>query len=130
MEFCDRTEFANGTATTGAEAWQSWVGANTDGYGLAIMQYAQQWAEEMEARVARGETVAQCAKAAGTLVDERPGFGITGFMYGAAVQMLAKAWAHGEALRQWHNVDTAGEEQGAQANASGATLNPALLRIG
>lgn len=130
MEFCERAEFSDGTVLTGAEAWQSWVDANTDSYGLCIMQYAQQWAEEMEARIANGETVEQCAKETGRIVDDRPGFGITGFMYGAAVQMLAKAWKHGEALRRWSNVDIAGEEQGARANESGGTINPAILTIG
>jgi hypothetical protein len=31
--------------------------------------------------------------------------GITGFMYGAAVAILAKCWKHGEALRKWHNKE-------------------------
>lgn len=56
--------------------------------------------------------------------------GITGFMYGCAVSALAHFWAHGEALRRWHNLDTQIGTEGEKANESGGVLNPALLNIG
>jgi len=55
--------------------------------------------------------------------------GITGFMYGAAVETLANVWEHGEALRQWHNLETQIGTEGEEANKRGATLDPALLVI-
>ena len=56
--------------------------------------------------------------------------GITGFMYGAAVSILAKAWVYGEELRRWHNLDTQIQHEGEKANESGGVLNPALLSSG
>lgn len=56
--------------------------------------------------------------------------GITGFMYGCAVQMLAKSWKHGEALRRWHNKETQIGMEGDKANETGGVLNPALLSLG
>lgn len=78
--------------------WQSWVDANKDGYGGAVMSYAARWARLMEGQIAAGSTVAECAKECSSLADVE---GITGFMYGCAVAMLSKAWAHGEDLRRW-----------------------------
>ena len=51
-------------------------------------------------------------------------------MYGWAVAQIARVWAHGEALRRWHNLDTQIGNEGERANASGGTLNPALLNVG
>ena len=56
--------------------------------------------------------------------------GITVYMYGCAVSVLAKAWKHGEALRRWHNKETQIGTEGDRANESGGVLNPALLTIG
>ena len=55
--------------------------------------------------------------------------GITGFMYGAAVSVLASCWEHGEELRRWHNLKTQIRDEGEKANESGGVLNPALLNI-
>lgn len=77
--------------------------------------------------MAAGATVIDCAKAASHEADVEA---ITGFMYGCAVSILAKAWKHGDELRRWHNLDTQIGTEGEAANASGGTLNPALLTIG
>jgi hypothetical protein len=47
--------------------------------------------------------------------------GITGFMYGAAVQILSKCWKHGEDLRKWHNNEYGHEGEG--------VVNPAILTL-
>ncbi|HAV61687.1 MAG TPA: hypothetical protein DCY13_04890 [Verrucomicrobiales bacterium] len=83
----------------------------------------------MEAKIAGGEKLEDIADSAGHEVDRRPGFGITGFMYGCAVGMIAKAWIHGEALRRWHNLKTQIGTEGEKANESGGVLNPALINI-
>ena len=114
-----------------AETWQKCKDNNTDPYGGACVSFAEQWADEMEKRMEyTGATVAEVAKAASRDVDRRDGFGITGFMYGCAVQMLAGCWEHGEALRRWHNLDTQLGNEGERANERGTVLNPAVLSVG
>lgn len=110
-----------------AAIWQSWVDANHDPYGAATMRYAARWANYMERELADGVSVEACADKCSHSADKE---GITGFMYGAAVSMLAKAWVHGEALRRWHNLKTQIGQEGVRANETGGTLNPALLNIG
>jgi hypothetical protein len=113
------------------EMWNQYVEVNSkDGYGKCCVGFAREWAEAMESKLAAGATVADCARACCSEVDARPDFGITGFMYGAAVSMLAKAWKHGEQLRRWHNIDTQIGDEGAKANESGGVLNPAILTVG
>lgn len=56
--------------------------------------------------------------------------GITGFMYGMAVNILSQCWLHGEALRRWHNIKMQIGDEGERANERGAVLNPALLVLG
>lgn len=110
-----------------AEGWATACAANTDGYSGAVMTYAERWARLMEAMIAKGATVAGCAKEASHLADSE---GITGFMYGCAVSTLAAVWIHGEDLRRWHNKDTQIGDEGDRANETGGVLNPALLSVG
>jgi hypothetical protein len=112
------------------DKWKQYETVNDDPYGKCCVDYARAWAEAMEEKLAAGSTVADCAKATSHEVDQRPEFGITGFMYGAAVSMLALCWEHGEELRRWHNLDTQIGDEGAKANETGGVLNPALLNIG
>jgi hypothetical protein len=56
--------------------------------------------------------------------------GITGFMYGCAVQAIAHFWVHGEELRCWHNLKTQIHQEGEKANLSGTVLNPAVIVVG
>jgi hypothetical protein len=82
---------------------------------------------KMQAEFTKGKKISDCAKE----TSHELGFlGITGFMYGCAVSMLAKCWKHGEALRMWHNLDTQIKNEGEKANEEGGVLNPALLTIG
>ena len=97
-----------------------------DGYSHACCTYAERWARVMEGRIAHGGTIADSAETASYLADEE---GITGFMYGAAVGMLARVWIHGEELRCWHNKETQIHDEGYLANETGGVLNPALLTM-
>lgn len=109
------------------EGWKKFKESNTDPYGACCVEYAEGWAKLMQAEFAKGKKIADCAKE----TSFQLGFlGITGFMYGCAVSMLAKCWKHGEALRMWHNLDTQIGSEGEAANESGGVLNPALLNIG
>lgn len=109
-----------------AARWGTWVDANQTPYGAACVAYAERWARLMAARMQAGETLEACAEAMSHMADTE---GITGFMYGVAVQMLAECWVHGEALRRWHNLHTQFKDEGERANATGSVLNPALLSI-
>lgn len=108
------------------KAWNEFVVRNTDPYGAACVRYAEVWANEMEALMASGQKLEECAKQASDDADTE---GITGFMYGCAVSMLAICWIHGEALRHWHNLDSQIGSEGVKANENGGVLNPALLNI-
>ncbi len=100
---------------------------NSDPYGGAVVQYAERWADQMESKLAEGSAVPAIAKETSHSADTE---GITGFMYGCAVQSLSNFWEHGEELRRWHNLDTQIGTEGEAANESGGTLNPAILNIG
>lgn len=109
------------------EGWKKSVEANKDGYGAAVIRYAEKWARLMEGRMEHGDTLENCADEASSIADDE---GITGFMYGCAVSILSQCWIHGEQLRLWHNLKTQIGTEGEKANASGGVLNPALLSIG
>ena len=98
--------------------WEEMKTSNTDAYGARIVTYGEDWARLMESGMDREE--------ASRLADHD---GITGFMYGAAVSILAMVWRDGEELRKWHNLKTQISDEGVKANASGGVLNPALLNV-
>jgi len=89
--------------------------------------YAESWANLMEKHISEGEELKDIASKSSYEADTE---GITGFMYGAAVQVLSWSWVHGEELRKWHNLDSQIGNEGEKANESGAVLNPAVLNIG
>lgn len=108
-------------------SWKECVEKNSDGYGSCAIRYAARWASYAEAALEKGEDFASAVKRTSHDADLE---GITGFMYGCAVGILAKVWFRGEELRRWHNLDMQIGNEGKRANESGGTLNPALLRIG
>jgi hypothetical protein len=114
-------------ALADAEGWQKSKDANSDGYGGGVMTFAEQWARLMQLDMANGAKLEDIADATSSEADTE---GITGFMYGCAVSILSKCWAHGETLRRWHNLKTQIRNEGEKANESGGVLNPALLSIG
>lgn len=106
-----------------------------DPYSARVVSYGEDWANIMERAIPADSSLAQTL---GILVKdefaknashEADTDGITGFMYGCAVQALARFWVHGEALRRWHNKETQIGTEGDEANASGGVLNPAILNI-
>lgn len=109
------------------QLWDECVANNSDGYGSGVIRYAARWAAAMEKRIEAGESLADVAKEESHSSDLE---GITGFMYGCAVGILAKVWKYGEELRRWHNLDSQLRDEGEKANESGGVLNPALFTIG
>lgn len=92
---------------------------SSDVYSFGVIAYMQKWAEMMEHEMAAGKTVSDAATETEHKADTE---GITGFMYGCAVNALSQFWEHGEELRQWHNKDCGYIGEG--------TVNPAILTIG
>ena len=107
--------------------YQDYVEKNSDDYGSGVVRYGERWAEMMEPLLALGCRLGDVADRTSHEADTE---GITGFMYGCAVQALAQFWIHGEQLRRWHNLKTQIRDEGEKANESGGVLNPALLNIG
>ncbi len=102
-----------------------------DGYSRGVVDYGERWADLMEAGM---EKELESGGSLGNLADrtsnEADTDGITGFMYGCAVQALAQFWEHGDALRRWNNLKLQIGNEGERANETGGVLNPALLSIG
>lgn len=107
--------------------WKETVEKNKDGYGSCVVRYAARWANLMETEMANGKKLKDVADKMSQKADVE---GITGFMYGCAVSILAEVWKHGEELRRWHNIKTQLGKEGEKANESGGVLNPALLSVG
>jgi hypothetical protein len=105
---------------TDPEGYAEYKRINSDGYGGGVVRYGEAWAALMEALIATGNSVADAAEIA---QDEADCEGITGFMFGCAVQQLARFWRHGEALRIWHNG-----KHGVPADTAGV-VNPAVLTL-
>ena len=91
---------------------------NTDLYGSAVIRYAENWADLMEKGMLEGRALIDIAERASHEADTE---GITGFMYGAAVNILSQVWAYGEELRKWHNKE--------YGYAGDGVVNPAVLTI-
>lgn len=109
------------------KGYDEWRELNTkDFYSGGVVAYLERWADLMEEGIAAGKKLEDIAKATSHEADTD---GITGFMYGCAVSILAEYWFYGEALRRWHNLDTQIGDEGEEANKNGRTLNPALMTI-
>lgn len=102
------------------ENWAIWVGNNRDPYGRGVITFCERWADLMEHDI---ETSGM--EKAVALFEERSHQadteGITGFMYGCAVHVLADVWKYGEVLRKWHNKEYNYEGDG--------VVNPAILTV-
>jgi hypothetical protein len=107
------------------ERWNEYVAVNKDDYSKACVDYARRWAELMESKGC--DKLEEIADKTSHEADTE---GITGFMYGAAVSMLANVWKWGDRLREWHNLDVQIGDEGVAANKAKKVLNPALLSIG
>lgn len=108
-----------------ADRWTEWREANEgEGKGEACLRFAARWARLMDNELSKGAILEDIAESTSYRADTE---GITGFMYGVTVSILAECWVHGEALRHWHNLDTQIGNEGEDANESGATLNPARI---
>jgi hypothetical protein len=100
------------------KVYKNWKTKNTDAYGACIFRYAERWADMMEEKIKDGEKIKDIAD---KLSHEADTEGITGYMYGASVSILAQCWEYGEELRKWHNKEYDYKGDG--------VVNPAILTI-
>lgn len=103
------------------KTWDNFVEVNSkDGYGACVVRYAEYWAKFMQYLMAKheGVEVAQIADEASQAADLE---GVTGFMYGCAVDVLSQVWKYGEELRKWHNKEYDYEGDG--------VVNPAVMTV-
>lgn len=96
--------------------------ANADPYGHAVFTFLERWADLMEKDIEeKGDPAAAIHENAEERSREADTEGISGFMYGLAVSILAQCWEYGEILRRWHNKEWGYEGKG--------TVNPAIMSI-
>ena len=107
--------------------WEKIKSVNTDSYSGAIIRYAALWANLMEVEMQKCNIFSEIAER--TSKDAIGVYGITGAMYGFAVEILSELWIHGEELRRWHNLKIQINDEGEKANESGGVLNPAILEF-
>ncbi len=85
------------------QEYADYVAKNSnDGYSRGVIDYGEMWAKLMQVEISKGKAVKDIADE-----TQKPlGYlGISGFMYGCAVQALSYFWVHGEDLRKWHNKE-------------------------
>lgn len=79
------------------ELWNEAVEESPDPFGVKVFAFAKEWAEKMEEKVAKGETVDDCAvvsfDACLMPVDQET--------YRAIVSILTRTWIHGEEFGKW-----------------------------
>jgi hypothetical protein len=98
--------------------YENWKANNKDGYGACVFRYTERWADMMEQEMQNGVKVKDIADKLSHQADTE---GITGFMYGVAVNILSQCWEYGDELRRWHNKEYDYEGDG--------VVNPAVLTI-
>lgn len=85
-------------------------------YSKFVIDYMIRWADMMEECISNGEKINNIAEETSHRADTE---GITGFMYGCAVDLLSQFWKYGEQLKIWHNSQYGYEGEG--------TVNPAIM---
>ena len=101
--------------------WDEIVEINSDdSYGKGICEYAEIWIKFMQHLMKRGCELEKIARQTSCVADM---FGMSGFSYGCAVNMIVECWKYGGQLRRWHNG-----EYGVSEDVEGV-VNPAILQV-
>lgn len=114
------TEVFNATSP---EKLKEWEIHNTDSYGARIVEYAKDWGILMQVELGMGHNFIDIVEKTSSEADYD---GITGFMYGAAVQILSDCWIHGAEVRKWNNKRYGKKDE---ADDDGTVINPAIISI-
>lgn len=83
-----------GTETTFA----SLKAKNTTDYGRTIIEYAERWAELMEACIAAGDVSKEMFDRTG---DQADSYGLSGAMGETASSIISHYWLHGALVLAW-----------------------------
>lgn len=78
------------------QVYDDWKAKNTDPYGKACFEFAEDWAKLMHYYIDRGEIVKDCADKAS---HEVAFHSISGAQYGMAKAILYQCWVLGDALK-------------------------------
>jgi len=89
-----------------------------DCYSKFVIDYMIRWADMMEECISNGDNINDIAEKTSHEADTD---GITGFMYGCAVDLLSRLWEYGEDLRKWHNKQYEYDGDG--------VVNPAIFTV-
>lgn len=100
--------------------WENCKAINSkDDYSNCIIDYTILWAQYMEYLIVKhGQKVSDIWDRSSHFADI---YGITGYMYGCAVNILSSVWKYGEELRVQHNARYGHKGDG--------VVNPAILTI-
>lgn len=82
--------------------WDSFAQVNNHGAALEIIDFAESWANLMEAELVKGRAVAEIAD--DTINHAKHYEYIAGSQYFYGVWLLYACWEHGEAIKDWHNA--------------------------
>lgn len=88
------------------KVYHDWLNKQKDSYGQACFQYSNYWAEILELKITNNETVTkEIIEKSSFEADEKPGMGITGFMFGVAKSILINCWEHGHLIEYHYTND-------------------------
>lgn len=115
----DQTTSIEFTSEESEQLWKEFVVNNSDFYGLGVINYASRLAKYVQYLMKNHNAeFSSVIYNASNLCDIE---GITGFMYGYAINILSQCWKYGDDLRKWHNK---------QYNHDGdGVVNPAILTV-
>lgn len=83
--------------------YEKFVEVNShDFYSYGVITYMNRWVELMEKEIEQGKKVEEIADYTSRAADTD---GITGFMFGCAVNALSKFWEYGEDLEKWRKKE-------------------------
>lgn len=91
---------------------------NQDSYGKGVVDFCERWANLMEMQITNGKKLTEIASDTEKEADTD---GITGFMYGCAIDTLSQVWKYGDELKAWHNRKYMYEGEG--------VVNPVILSM-
>ena len=82
--------------------YKDWYDKNNDEYSRACFTYAERWGEMLESKIksSTDDPMKVITDNAEKLSNKADTEGITGFMYGCAVNILSHYWKYGEYLSE------------------------------
>ena len=99
-------------------AWEQFKRENSHGDGpIATIAFIEAWADLMESRIARGETIEAIAQQTSVKAERAVG-GLTGALFNFARRKLVQVWVHGGELSKWRDPMATAMEKRAKLAAT------------